>query len=98
MSIAKEYIEEYKEEYRLDRVEDTCHLKHWFEEKLQKSMNGALFVSMGRGGGQTYKTLWEVFDSIHNNNKQSVYFNENKKACKILNKNGHISLDNWIKG
>jgi hypothetical protein len=98
---AKELLDSYRNnpKYCYDgRIEDTWALRVWLEKKFNKVMPHKLFVAMGKGGGQTYKTLWEVFDATGNNNQKCVFFNENKKAIDILVKNGHTSLQDWIDG
>ena len=97
MKTAYGYIQEYKRERGVSKIDNTCDLKEWFEEKLQKPMNGGLFVAMGKGGGQRYKILWNVFDSVHNNNTFCIFYSEDVKASRIIKSHGHLSLDEWIK-
>jgi len=94
--IAKYLLDEYMSVYHLTRIDDTEHLKMWLQKRLCKKMPRPLFVARNKGGGQTYKTLWEVFDILGNANKPCYFYNENKKAIEILVKNGHKSLQNWI--
>ena len=93
---ALEAIREYKQEHNFSRVADANHLKEWLEYKFKKKMHRPLFVSMGKGGGQTYKTLYEVFDVRHNSNMPSYFYNENPKAIEELYNNNHLPLDEWI--
>lgn len=49
-----------------------------------------------KGGGQTYKTLYEVFDPSGNNNRGCYFFNENQLAVEKLKRQGHIPLWVWL--
>jgi len=89
-------INKFKEETGLSHIREVEPLKIWLEHKVGKRMDKPLFVSMGEGGGQTYKTLYEVYDKRHNNGKQSYFYNTNKKAIKELLKDGHIKLQDWV--
>ncbi len=93
---AKALLERYKIERRLHNISDVNDLKGWLEKTLRKRMVRPLFVAIGKGGGQTYKTLWEVFDSRFNNNTPSYFYNENIKAKTELLESGHIELQEWI--
>jgi len=94
--LAHRVIQLYKEENKLSKVGDVDHLKGWLERTYRKRMNRPLFYAAGKGGGQTYKTLWEVFDSTGNANTPCYYYNENCKAVQTLQYNGHLSLQHWL--
>lgn len=91
------------EEYRLSINSDTKNIKvipskfkPWAERRLKKRMLKPLFISVGKGGGQKYKILYEVFDSTGNNNKQCYFYSEVPFAIKKLSSENHYSLQEWI--
>ncbi len=94
--LAVNLINKYKKEYGISKISNVLEFKGWAERTLRKRMQRPLFMSIGKGGGQTYKTLWEVFDSRHNNNEASYFYNENKKTIDELIKSGHKELQEWI--
>jgi len=93
---AKSLINEYKREHGVKGIKDIPHIKQWLEKRLCKRMNRPLFIAVGAGGGQTYKTLWEVFDITGNKNTPCYYYNENNTAIIKLNASKHLPLDTWI--
>ena len=95
---AKQLISLYKKETKSSSIYSANVFKAWIEKHTGKKMNFPLFIAVGKGGGQTYKTLFEVYDPDHNNNRTSVFFNENYRAISDLERKGHISLDKWLKG
>jgi hypothetical protein len=89
-------INKYLLENKISKINDTDDFRHWLELKLNRTMPRPLFVAQGKGGGQTYKTLWEVFDVLNNHNRPCYFYNENPKAIKLLIEQGHIPLQQWI--
>jgi hypothetical protein len=94
--LAEDLIKEYLTAINKTKVSDVADLRVWLQHRLKKNMPRKLFYSKGKGGGQTYKTLYEVFDVTTNSNKACYFYNENKKAITILENNNHISLQAWI--
>ena len=93
---SEELIEEYKNEFYISSIRDIEHFRIWAENRLEKVMPRPLFIAQGKGGGQTYKTLWEVFDVRHNKGIHCYFYNQNKKAIDELEKSGHLPLQHWI--
>lgn len=93
---AKELIDNYKTARKINKISDVKDFKGYAERVFRKRMPRPLFISVGKGGGQTYKTLWEVFDSRFNNNTPSYFYNENKKTIDELIASGHKELQEWI--
>ena len=92
---AEELIYDYKREMKVGKV-DPDEFKIWATVRLNKHMLKPLFTAIGKGGGQTYKTLYEVYDSRNNRNRQCYFYNENVPAIRMLRSDGHLTLQNWI--
>lgn len=93
---AKELIELYKTEKRTRQIKSSEHFRYFVENKVGRPMDRPLFIALGHGGGQTYKTLWEVFDVRGNAGRPCYFYNENAKAVKILTEWGHVPLQEWL--
>lgn len=92
----KEEIIEYHKENHTQKIANVNDFKNWLEIRHQKRMPRPLFVSVGKGGGQTYKTLWEVFDVRGNAGRLCYFFNENEKTIHILENTHHLPLQHWL--
>ena len=92
---ADELIDEFRSIHDLVNV-DPYDFKIWAQERLQKYMLKPLFISVGKGGGQTYKTMFEVYDSRNNRNRQCYFYNQNNRAIRSLIEDRHLTLQNWI--
>jgi len=93
---ATEYIEEYLNEFGIDKVSDTGHLKQWLENRLRKRMSRELVVARGSGGGQKYKVFWDTFDDEGNSNAPVYYYTNTKGAISKMTANNHLPLQAWI--
>ncbi len=88
-------VEEYLKSIKKKAIPSNAHFKSWIQNKYGRSMDRPLYAAKGLGGGQTYKTLWEVI--VVNKDIPVYFYNENVKAIHELEKRGHISIESWIK-
>lgn len=93
---AEQLINMYLKEMRIKKIADVNEFRQWLELKFNKVMDRPLFIAKGKGGGQTYKTLWEVFDVLGNHNKPCYFYNENQYAIERLIAQEHLPLQHWI--
>ena len=96
MSEVSELVEKYLIQTNQKKVSDPNDLQIWLVNHLNKYMPRKLFYAKGKGGGQTYKTLFEVLDVRGNRNKPCYFYNENHKAVAELVTEGHIPLQDWV--